>query len=96
MINLDMKRQVRLNEIDACILMSQFRYAGAAQTPEEYHSIIENERKLKILQAEERRVIERFERITGRNLAAERAARIEQSKPPVPDWREFPAHDLPF
>lgn len=96
MINLDTKRQVRLNEIEGRIIMAQFRYAGAAQTPEEYHSITKNERKLQALQEKERRLIARFERITGRNLAAEKEARIRQSKPPVPVWSNIPAYDLPF
>lgn len=96
MINLDTKRQVRLNKIEGRIVMTQFRYAGEAQTPEEYHSIIENECRLKALQKEEQRLIARFERITGRNLAAEKAGRIRQSKPPVVVWTNIPAHDLPF
>ena len=96
MINLDTKRQVRLNEIEGRIVMAQFRYAGEAQTPEEYTSIIENECRLKTLQEEEQRLIARFERITGRNLATEKAARIRQSKPPMPVWPNSPAHDLPF
>lgn len=65
------KRFWRLNETEARIMMAQFKYAGAAQTPEEYDFIVENEQRLKELQAQEQRVMARFKRLSGRGLEKE-------------------------
>jgi hypothetical protein len=74
------KRFWRLNEIEALKMMTQFKDSAFAETPEEYKSIIRNKQQLEVLQAQESRLLSRYKRMTGRDLAKEAQAAARKNK----------------
>ncbi len=94
------KRYWRINEMEALKMMTQFRDASLAESLEEYNTIIEDKQRLRELQAQEGRLLARFERMTGRNLAEEAKIRARQHQPQQNPSKEqiLPAEelDLPF
>ena len=89
----------RLNEIEALNIMTQFKDASLAQTPEEYETMTRNKQRLEELQDQERRILSRFERMTGRDLVNIRfTARKTIRKQNSNDRQELVAEEpeLPF
>lgn len=65
------KRFWRLNEIEGLKMRLQFRDRSTAQDPKELEAIINNQARLDGLLKHERRLLERYKRLSGRNPQAQ-------------------------